>query len=99
DMLRRMMAQAAVSQLFTFLGGLSGGVGNAFRFLGFGGARASGGPVFPNTAYTVGERGPETFVPNTAGRIVPAGGGMQVNVINNHPGAEIETRQTGPSTA
>jgi hypothetical protein len=37
------------------------------------GHRASGGPVIPNTVYTVGERGPETFVPSQAGTIVPNG--------------------------
>lgn len=33
--------------------------------------RAGGGPVYPGTGYTVGERGPELFMPNVAGRIVP----------------------------
>ena len=37
----------------------------------FGGFRADGGPVAPNRAYMVGERGPEMFVPNAAGAIVP----------------------------
>lgn len=38
----------------------------------FGGAKASGGPVNPGRAYRVGELGPETFVPSTAGMIRPA---------------------------
>jgi len=44
--------------------------------------RAMGGPVWPGMAYTVGERGPETFVPSVAGRIeprvsgIPGGGSM-----------------------
>ena len=33
--------------------------------------RASGGPVSANTPYIVGERGPEMFVPNSSGSIVP----------------------------
>lgn len=37
----------------------------------FGGARAEGGPVGSNKTYLVGERGPELFVPNVAGTIVP----------------------------
>lgn len=37
----------------------------------FGGARAEGGPVSGNKTYLVGERGPELFVPNVAGNIVP----------------------------
>lgn len=34
--------------------------------------RASGGPVYPGRAYTVGESGRETFVPTSPGRIIPA---------------------------
>jgi hypothetical protein len=40
----------------------------------FGGPRALGGPVNPSKSYLVGERGPELFVPNIAGTIVPNGG-------------------------
>lgn len=39
----------------------------------FGGARAMGGPVLADTAYLVGEQGPELFVPNSSGTIVPNG--------------------------
>lgn len=35
--------------------------------------RAIGGPVMPSQMYMVGERGPELFVPNTPGTIVPNG--------------------------
>ena len=35
---------------------------------------ASGGPVRANTAYVVGEDGPEVFVSNTSGTIIPNGG-------------------------
>ena len=38
--------------------------------IGFGGARAGGGPVGKNNSYLVGERGPELFVPNSAGTVV-----------------------------
>lgn len=34
--------------------------------------RASGGPVDSGTPYLVGEKGPELFLPNTAGRIIDA---------------------------
>ncbi|WP_342248570.1 tail tape measure protein [Sphingomonas sp. OTU376] len=38
--------------------------------------RATGGPVSPGRPYWVGERGPELFVPASAGSVaVPAGGG------------------------
>jgi hypothetical protein len=33
--------------------------------------RANGGPVAANTAYLVGERGPEVFMPSGSGQIVP----------------------------
>jgi hypothetical protein len=51
----------------------------------FGGGRATGGAVTQNTAYMVGERGPELFVPNTNGSIVPnnALGGASINVTVN----------------
>ena len=43
---------------------------------------AAGGPVSAWSPYIVGERGPELFVPGTAGRIIPngGGGGMSLNV-------------------
>lgn len=49
-------------------------------------AKAEGGPVSSNTPYLVGERGPELFVPNRTGAIVPShqlagmmGGGQTIN--------------------
>jgi TP901 family phage tail tape measure protein len=49
-------------------------------------ARASGGPVMRDRAYMVGERGPELFVPRTAGSIasnsaVRAAGGTQAPFV------------------
>lgn len=44
---------------------LTGAVGALFGLPG----RATGGPVSPGAAYLVGERGPEVFVPASAGRI------------------------------
>ena len=46
------------------LGGLFGTI------LGLPG-RATGGPVSPGRGYLVGERGPELFVPTSAGRVEP----------------------------
>jgi hypothetical protein len=37
--------------------------------------RAAGGPVLGNTAYVVGEKGPEVFVPQTAGTVIANSGG------------------------
>jgi len=50
--------------------------------------RANGGGVTGNKPYMVGERGPELFIPNRTGTIIPnhnlksesAGGGMTINV-------------------
>jgi len=44
--------------------------------------RATGGPVSPGAAYLVGERGPEVFVPTSAGRVEAgvAGQGREVRV-------------------
>lgn len=62
------------------LGGLLGSV------LGLPG-RATGGSVSPGRGYVVGERGPELFVPTSAGRVVPNGGearaGREVRVSIN----------------
>jgi phage-related protein len=52
----------------------------------FGGGRANGGPVSSGKSYVVGERGPELFVPNTSGKIIPNGssaGGSTINVTVN----------------
>jgi tape measure domain-containing protein len=57
---------------FGGLGGLFGGIGSIFGKL-FGGGRADGGPVTPGKIYMVGERGPEPFIPRSAGTILPTG--------------------------
>lgn len=58
------------------------GVGNIIS-----GFRAAGGPVLGGRAYIVGEAGPELFVPQTSGTIIPngglAGGGGVVNITVN----------------
>jgi hypothetical protein len=56
-------------------------IGGAIDFA-FGGGRATGGPVSSGTSYVVGERGPELFVPNTSGTIIPNGGGGGGSTIN-----------------
>ncbi len=58
---------------------LSGGIGAIFGLPG----RATGGPVAPGRGYLVGERGPELFVPTSAGRVETGGpepGARAVNV-------------------
>lgn len=67
-------------------GGLGGLLSGAFgALLGLPG-RATGGPVSPGQAYMVGERGPEMFVPTSAGRIetgAPGGKPRDVRVSIN----------------
>lgn len=74
--------------------------------IGFG-ARAEGGPVYANNAHLVGEKGPEIFVPSSAGTIIPnhamgAIGGV-TNVTNNYINAidtkSFEDRILGSSKA
>ena len=43
------------------------------------GARAGGGPVTASKRYLVGENGPELFVPNKSGFIVPNGAGTEIS--------------------
>lgn len=47
--------------------------------------RATGGPVAPGQAYRVGERGPEWFVPTSAGRVETGlgGGARHYNITVN----------------
>ena len=73
------IASQALNNLFGSIGlgsGSGSGTGNAI--LGLGGligsllglpGRATGGPVAPGRGYVVGERGPELFVPTSAGRV------------------------------
>lgn len=69
----------------------------------FGGPRAGGGPVGAGTAYLVGEKGPELFVPNASGSIIPnqriaaggGGGGPTVNV-NYHIAAGVTRAELVP---
>lgn len=81
-------------------GGGGGGIGGFFGSL-FGGFRASGGPVFDNKAYVVGEKGPELFIPQSAGTVVSnqnmarqsGGGGVIINVTT--PDANSFRKSTG----
>ena len=53
---------------------------------------ALGGPVGAGRPYMVGERGPELFVPRTAGTIIPnhAMGGANVTVNVDASGSSVE---------
>lgn len=57
---------------------LAGAIGSLLGLPG----RATGGPVSPGQGYLVGERGPEVFVPTSAGRVdtSPAAAAREVRV-------------------
>jgi TP901 family phage tail tape measure protein len=89
-------------------GGASGGgggkVGKAIDIASsvasiFGGFRANGGPVQPGRVYMTGERGPEAFIPRTAGTILPHGSGdggpPQTTVIINANDAVLASTVAG----
>lgn len=58
---------AAIAEVAAIGGNLVAQVAGA----SYAGGRADGGPVSPTHRYLVGERGPEMFVPNTQGTIIP----------------------------
>lgn len=69
-------------------GGAGGGGGDALNLGGLLGSilglpgRATGGPVAPGRGYLVGERGPELFVPTSAGRVEPNAGAARARDVN-----------------
>jgi len=71
--------------LFNAIMGLGGKLGFDMSFM----KREKGGSVSQNTPYMVGEKGPELFVPSSAGSIVPnnalgGGGSSSAPVTNNY---------------
>ncbi|UIP07140.1 tail tape measure protein [Erythrobacter sp. SDW2] len=86
DQIAAQALQLGLDRIFGGAGG-EGGLGSLFGGLlgtvfGLPG-RATGGPVAPGRGYLVGERGPELFVPTSAGRVEPSmqgSGGRTVNV-------------------
>jgi len=89
DMLRIQIRAQMVGLLGKmFSGGGGFGTGNAFGNQDLGGFLAEGGPANANTPYIVGERGPELFVPRSAGTVIPnnqmSNMGSTTNVTNNY---------------
>jgi hypothetical protein len=62
--------------------------------INWGPGRAGGGDVFAGQSYTVGERGPERFVPSVAGRIEPNGSGGVSVVINNYSDTRVSASKS-----
>lgn len=67
------LIQVGLNAIFDPQSGILSGGGGGGSLLGalFGGFKASGGPVNSNKAYMVGEQGPELFVPERGGTIIP----------------------------
>ena len=89
DMIR-IQIRAQMIRLFSgMFGGGGFGTGNKFGNQDIGGFLAEGGPANANTAYVVGERGPELFVPRSSGTVIPNNQinnmmGNSTNVTNNY---------------
>jgi hypothetical protein len=109
SMIAKMVIMAAVERIigsiagaFGWGGGSGASVSSANWNVGqfqFAGARAGGGPVSANMPYLIGERGPELFVPNSSGSVVPNGGfggsNVQVNIINE-TGSQVRKSESAP---
>ena len=67
-----VLSSIAASAVKSGIGSVLAGVGGAFNLSGLPG-RATGGPVAPGRGYLVGERGPELFVPGSAGQVAQIG--------------------------
>lgn len=105
DTIRRMIAELAAAEVlksfFGFAAGATGGgISKLFSGLAAGiGLRESGGPVTAGSAYIIGEKRAEMFVPGMNGRIlpgVPGGGGMTVNYNVDARGATMELAKALP---
>lgn len=82
------IAAQAAQNLFSSIGGGAGTAGGAGGLLDLSGlvgsilglpGRATGGDVAPGRGYLVGERGPELFVPTSAGRVETLAGGRSAH--------------------
>jgi lambda family phage tail tape measure protein len=90
EQLIRVQVQQSIVAASNSVGGLSG-LGGLLKagasFLGLPGF-AAGGAVGANSPIVVGERGPELFIPQSAGNIVPnsaissGGGGLGTTIVN-----------------
>ena len=85
-------AAAAIAATSPFVAAITGLMSAAV------GARAMGGPVTGGMPYLIGERGPELFVPNTNGAVVPngkfGGNSISVNLIEDRSKAGSTEQRT-----
>jgi len=98
DMAAQMLAARMARGFLSLFNFASFDIGNDVQ--GFGGQvfeAANGGPVGMRQPYLVGERGPELFVPNQSGNIIPnhdlagvGGGGMNIVVNVDASGSNVE---------
>ena len=93
---RVLVVQRIVGSFDAAAGTGSGIVGGIMKLAG-GFFRANGGPVSGNQPYIVGERGPEMFIPNRSGTVIPnknlGGGGVVVQqTINVTTGVQQTVR-------
>ena len=93
NVIKQVLAEAIkllfVKQLISGLFGMAGydvefGSGSSIANLTKQPKLAQGGPASANTAYMVGEQGPELFVPSTNGNVIPNGAGGSSPVTNNY---------------
>lgn len=101
-LVQKYIVDAAFGAITGFLdgggGNMSAGGARSVTVGGGRGALAIGGPVQAGSPYVVGERGPEMFVPNQSGSIIPndkisAGSGVVVNqTINVTTGIQSTVR-------
>lgn len=63
--------------------------------------RAEGGPIYSDTAYLIGERGPELFIPDTSGEVIPNNRTMAMldNMLTLIPMAKGGKIGAGPTKA
>ena len=73
--------QSGLDNIFGSGGGIVGVLGDIVGGALFG--RAGGGTVSSRQPYLVGERGPELFVPESPGRIVPGQGGLRPSGVSS----------------
>jgi len=100
DIARIAIRQAIMAPL---VGGLTGALSSGAGSM-FGGFFAKGGRPDTSKVSVIGERGPELFVPDTAGRVIPnnqlGGGGGTPNVIfniENKSGTQVQESSTSAS--